>query len=130
MHRTSSSMVSCIRILNLIHEYKLEANEAEEIIRTFLLPALYKGRWTVANAIDALRKFEKISRRVSKPSLGTFGIFCKASLLTEKMSTIAKSRKPGWTLNSLLFENKYRKIKSANIQGSRGNSKSIKWRRI
>ena len=25
---------SCIRILNLIHEYQLEANEAEEIIRT------------------------------------------------------------------------------------------------
>ena len=31
---------SCVRILNLIHEYNLGDNEAEEIIR-HLLPALY-----------------------------------------------------------------------------------------
>ena len=41
--------------------YQLGANEAEEIIR-HLLPALYKGRWTVANAIDGLLKFENSAK--------------------------------------------------------------------
>ena len=51
---------SCVRILILIH-IQLGANDAEEIIR-HLLPALYKARWTVANAIDGLQKFENSAK--------------------------------------------------------------------
>ena len=93
---------SCIRILNLIHEYQLEANEAEEIIRN-LLPALYKGNWTVANAIDALRKFEKSAEGFGNTPWEHSEYFAKLrDQLKEYNSRIEKAR---LELYSLLSEN-------------------------
>ncbi len=94
---------SCVRILNLIYAYQLEANSAEDIIRN-LLPALYKGNWTVATAIGGLRKFENSAQEFGNTPWEHSVYFEKLrSQVREYNSQIEKAK---LELNSLLAENK------------------------
>ena len=94
---------SCVRILNLIHEYQLAANDAEEIIRQ-LLPALYAGSWTVANAIDGLRKFEDSAKEFGNTPWEHSGYF--ENIRRQKREYDSQIEKAKLELNSLLADNK------------------------
>ena len=49
---------SCVRILNLIHRVPNLGHPMSKKSIRHLLPALYKGHWSVADAIEGLQKFE------------------------------------------------------------------------
>ena len=98
---------SCVRILNLIHEYKLGDNEAEEIIR-HLLPALYAGNWTVANAIDGLRKFEDSAKEFGNTPWEHSAYFEKLRHQVKEVNSQIEKAK--LELNSLISDNKIVKI--------------------
>ena len=71
--------------------YKLGANEAEEIIG-HLLPALYAGNWTNANAIGELRKFEDSANEIGNTPSEHLFYFAKLSRqLSEYNSQIEKA---------------------------------------
>ena len=114
---------SCVRILNLIHEYQLAANEAEEIIR-HLLPALYKGRWTVANAIDGLQKFENSAKEFGHTPWEHWVYFEKLrSQVREYNSQIEKGK---LELNSLLADNKFVKRNLQIFKEAGGITRALK----
>ena len=82
---------------------QLGDNEAEEIIR-HLLPALYAGNWTVANATDALRKFEDSVKEFGNTPWEHSAYFEKLRRqVKEYNSQIEKAR---LELNSLISDNK------------------------
>ena len=95
---------TCIRIINLIHEYQLGPSHVEELIR-HLLPALYKGNWSVADAIDGLQKFENSAQIFGHTPWEHSAYFNNLrSQLREYTSQIEKAK---LDLNSLLDENKF-----------------------
>ena len=76
----------------------------EELIR-HLLPALYKGNWSVADAIEGLQKFENSSSRFGHTHWEHSAYFNNLrSQLREYTSQIEKAK---LDLNSLLDENKF-----------------------
>ena len=104
--------------------YQLGANDAEEIIR-HLLPALYKARWTVANAIDGLQKFENSAKEFGHTPWEHWGYFEKVSKSSEKRynSQIEKAK---LELNSLLADNKFVKINLQIFKEGGGITRALK----
>ena len=83
--------------------YQLSLSDTEDLIRE-LLPALYKGDWTVTNAINGFQKFEKSALIFGQTPWEHWAYFGKLrSQLRRYTSQIEKAK---LELNSILNQNK------------------------